>query len=83
MKAGSITEIIKELKNTAVRKQMYEIGCNLRDVERELSFNYIFEDEIEVSHLYSLLQRCLDGVPDNQKVLLTQIIRELKLNQIL
>ena len=83
MKAGIVTKVIKDLKHNAAKYQMYEIGANLRDIERELYYNYTFEDEIDISHFTSLLQRCLVRVPDDQKSLLTPIIRDLKLDQLL
>lgn len=83
MKSGLLIETIKSIKQTAVDKQMYELASNLRKVERELSYNYIFEDEVNVSHFTILLQSCLVGLPDDQRLLLTPIIRELKLSQLL
>ena len=83
MKSGLLIETIESIKQTAVDKQMYELASNLRKVERELSYNYIFEDEVNVSHFTVLLQSCLVGLPDDQRLLLTPIIRELKLSQLL
>ena len=83
MKSGLLIETIESIKQTAVDKQMYELASNLRKVERELSYNYIFEDEVNVSHFTILLQSCLVGLPDDQRLLLTPIIRELKLSQLL
>jgi len=83
MKSGLLIETIKSIKQTVVDKQMYELASNLRKVERELSYNYIFEDEVNVSHFTVLLQSCLVGLPDDQRLLLTPIIRELKLSQLL
>lgn len=83
MKSGLLIETIKSIKQTAVDKQMYELVSNLRKVERELSYTYIFEDEVNVSHFTVLLQSCLVGLPDDQRLLLTPIIRELKLSQLL
>lgn len=83
MKSGLLIETIKSIKQTAVDKQMYELASNLRKVERELSYTYIFEDEVNVSHFTVLLQSCLVGLPDDQRLLLTPIIRELKLSQLL
>lgn len=83
MKSGLLIETIKSIKQTAVDKQMYELASNLRKVERELSYTYIFEDEVNVSHFTILLQSCLVGLPDDQRLLLTPIIRELKLSQLL
>jgi hypothetical protein len=83
MKSGLLIETIKIIKQTAVDKQMYELASNLRKVERELSYTYIFEDEVNVSQFTVLLQSCLVGLPDDQRLLLTPIIRELKLSQLL
>lgn len=83
MKAGLVIETIKSIKQTAIDKQMYELASNLREIERELSNTYIYEDEVQVSHFTVLLQTCLVGLPDEQRLLLTPIIRELKLNQLL
>jgi len=83
MKAGLVIETIKSIKQTAIDKQMYELASNLREIERELSNTYIYEDEVQVSHFTVLLQTCLVGLPDEQRLLLTPIIRELKLSQLL
>lgn len=83
MKAGLIISTIKDIKQTAIDKQMYELAKNLREVERELSNTYIYENEVKVSHFTVLLQSCLIGLPDDQRLLLTPIIRELKLSQLL
>lgn len=83
MKAGLVISVIKDIKQTAIDKQMYELAKNLREVERELSNTYTFEDEVQVSHFTVLLQSCLIGLPDDQRLLLTPIIRELKLSQLL
>ena len=83
MKAGLVIETIKSIKKTAIDKQMYELASNLREIERELSNTYIYEDEVQVSHFTVLLQTCLVGLPDEQRLLLTPIIRELKLSQLL
>ena len=83
MKAGIIISVIKQ---TAVEKQMYELASNLREVERELLNTYTFEDEVPVSHFMSLLQNCLIrpfSLPDDQRLILSPIIRELKLSQLL
>ena len=83
MKAKLVIETIKSIKQTAIDKQMYELAKNLREIERELSNTYIYEDEVKVSHFTVLLQSCLIGLPDDQRLLLTPIIRELKLSQLL
>lgn len=83
MKSGLVIETIKSIKQTAIDKQMYELASNLREIERELSNTYTFEDEVQVSHFTVLLQSCLIGLPDDQRLLLTPIIRELKLSQLL
>ena len=83
MKSGLVIETIKSIKQTAIDKQMYELASNLREIERELSNAYIYEEQVEVSHFTVLLQSCLIGLPDDQRLLLTPIIRELKLSQLL
>ena len=83
MKSGLVIETIKSIKQTAIDKQMYHLAKNLRDIERELSNTYTYEDEVQVSHFTVLLQSCLIGLPDDQRLLLTPIIRELKLSQII
>ncbi len=83
MKAGLVISTIKDIKHTAIEKQMYELATNLREIERELSNVYIYEDEVKVSHFTVLLQSCLIGLPDDQRLLLTPIIRELKLSHLL
>lgn len=83
MKAGLVIETIKSIKQTSVNKQMYELASNLRNIERELSSQYTFDDEVDVNHFTMLLQTCLLGLPDEQRLLLTPIVRELKLNQLL
>lgn len=83
MKAGLVIETIKSIKQTAIDKQMYELASNLREIERELSNTYIYEDEVQVSHFTVLLQSCLVGLPDDQRIVLTPILRELKLSQLL
>ncbi len=83
MKAELVISTIKDIKNTAIDKQMYELASNLREIERELSNTYIYEDEVQVSHFTVLLQSCLIGLPDDQRLLLTPIVRELKLSQLL
>lgn len=83
MKAGLVIETIKSIKQTAIDKQMYELASNLREIERELSYTYTYEDEVQVSHFTVLLQTCLVGLPDDQRIVLTPIIRDLKLSQLL
>jgi hypothetical protein len=83
MKAGLVIETIKSIKQTAIDKQMYELASNLREIERELSNTYIYEDKVQVSNFTVLLQTCLVGLPDDQRIVLTPIIRDLKLNQLL
>jgi hypothetical protein len=83
MKACLVIETIKSIKQTAINKQMYELASNLREIERELSNTYIYDDEVQVSHFTVLLQTCLVGLPDDQRIVLTPILRELKLNQLL
>ena len=69
MKSKLVIETIKSIKQTAIDKQMYSLAANLRT--------------IEVSHFTTLLQTCLVVLPDDQRLLLTPIIRELKLSQII
>lgn len=83
MKAKLVIETIKSIKQTSIDKQMYELAKNLREVERELESKYKSEEQVEVSHFTVLLQSCLIGLPDEQILLLTPIIRELKLSQII
>ena len=83
MKAKLVIETIKSIKQTAIDKQMYELASNLREIERELSNTYTYEDEVQVSHFTVLLQTCLVGLPDDQRIVLTPIIRDLKLSQLL
>ena len=83
MKAGLVIDTIKKIKITAIQKKMYELAANLRKIESELSYQYTFEDEVDVNHFTILLQTCLIGLPDDQRSLLTPIIRELKLSQLL
>jgi hypothetical protein len=82
MKAGVVIETIKSIKQTSIHKQMYELASNLRTIERELASQYTFDDEVDV-HFTILLQTCLLGLPDEQRLLLTPIVRELKLSQLL
>ena len=83
MKAKLVIETIKSIKQTAIDKQMYSLAANLRTIERELQSKYESEEQVEVSHFTTLLQSCLIGLPDDQRLLLTPIIRELKLSQII
>jgi hypothetical protein len=83
MKAKLVIETIKSIKQTAIDKQMYSLAANLRTIERELESKYKSEEQVEVSHFTVLLQSCLIGLPDEQILLLTPIIRELKLSQLL
>jgi hypothetical protein len=83
MKAGLVIDKIKTIKQTSIEKQMYELASNLRKIEKELAYQYIFEEEVDINHFTILLQTCLIGIPDDQRLLLTPIIRELKLSQLL
>jgi len=83
MKAGLVIDKIKTIKQTSIEKQMYELASNLRKIEKELAYQYIFEEEVDINHFTILLQTCLIGLPDDQRLLLTPIIRELKLSQLL
>jgi hypothetical protein len=83
MKSQLAIESIRSIKMTAIDKQMYEMAMLMRNIERELSSNYSFDDEVDVVHFTELLQVCLDKLPEDQVLLLKPIIRELKLSQIL
>jgi hypothetical protein len=83
MKAGLVIETIKTIKNTAAKKWMYQLASNLRIIEREIDSQYTFDDEVDVNHFTILLQNCLVGLPDDQRLLLTPIVRELKLTNLL
>jgi hypothetical protein len=83
MKSGLVIDTIKSIKQTAINKQMYELASNLRNIERELASQYTFDCEVDVNHFTILLQTCLIGLPDDQRLLLKPIIRELKLSQLL
>lgn len=83
MKAGLVIDTIKNIKNTAAQKQMYELATNLRKIEIELSNQYTYVDEVDVNVFTILLQTCLIGLPEEQVLLLKPIIRELKLSQLL
>ncbi len=83
MKAGLVIDTIKSIKQTSINKQMYELASNLRNIERELTSQYTFDDEVDVNQFTILLQTCLVSLPNEQRILLTPIIRELKLSQLL
>jgi hypothetical protein len=83
MKSQLVIQTIKDIKMKAIDKQMYEMAMLMRNIERELSSNYSFDDEVDVVHFTELLQVCLDKLPEDQVLLLKPIIRELKLSQIL
>jgi hypothetical protein len=83
MRSQLAIESIRSIKMTAIDKQMYEMAMLMRNIERELSSNYSFDDEVDVVHFTELLQVCLDKLPEDQVLLLKPIIRELKLSQIL
>jgi hypothetical protein len=69
MKAGLVIDTIKSIKQTSINKQMYELASNLRNIERELSSQYTFDDEVDVNHFTILLQTCLVSLPDEQRLL--------------
>jgi hypothetical protein len=83
MKSQLVIQTIKDIKMKVIDKQMYEMAMLMRNIERELSSNYSFDDEVDVVHFTELLQVCLDKLPEDQVLLLKPIIRELKLSQIL
>ena len=81
MKAKEIIEKVKDLKNTAVKKQMYDTALNLRNIELELSQSYSPEADINITHFCNLIEDY--SFPNEYKSVLTQIARELKLNKLL
>ncbi len=83
MKAGLVIDIIQEIKNTAAKKKLYQLFLNLKNIQEELKKKYSDDDEVDVNQFTILLQTCLIGLPDDQRLLLTPIIRELKLSQLL
>ena len=93
MRAGLAIETIKSIKMTAIDKQMnkrkkntlrlYEMVVLMRDIERKLLEHYSDNSEVSVTHFTELLQVCLDKLPEEQSLLIKQILRELKLSQIL
>jgi hypothetical protein len=83
MKAGLVIDIIQEIRNTAAKKKLYQLFLNLKNIQEELKKKYSDDDEVDVNHFTILLQTCLIGLPDDQRLLLTPIIRELKLSQLL
>jgi hypothetical protein len=83
MKAGLVIDIIQEIRNTAAKKKLYQLFLNLKNIQEELKKKYSDDDEVDVNHFTILLQTCLIGLPDDQRLLLTPIIRELNLSQLL
>jgi hypothetical protein len=83
MKAGLVIDIIQEIRNTAAKKKLYQLFLNLKNIQEELQKKYSDDDEVDVNQFTILLQTCLIGLPDDQRLLLTPIIRELKLSQLL
>ena len=83
MKAGLVIDIIQEIRNTAAKKKLYQLFLNLKNIQEELKKKYSDNDEVDVNQFTILLQTCLIGLPDDQRLLLTPIIRELKLSQLL
>lgn len=83
MKAGLVIDIIQEIRNTAAKKKLYQLFLNLKNIQEELKKKYSDDDEVDVNQFTILLQTCLIGLPDDQRLLLTPIIRELKLSQLL
>jgi hypothetical protein len=85
MKLEQAIEKVKIFKSEATKRQMYELACKLRDIERDLSFTnigYYPSDDIGLDDFMILMQKCLIGIPEDQKQLLLPIIREFKLNQL-
>jgi hypothetical protein len=66
MRSQLTIESIRSIKMTAIDKQMYEMAMLMRNIERELSSNYSFDDEVDVVHFTELLQGCLDNLPEEQ-----------------
>jgi hypothetical protein len=83
MKAGLVIDIIQEIRNTAAKNKLYQLFLNLKNIQEELKKKYSDDDEVDVNQFTILLQTCLIGLPDDQRLLLTPIIRELKLSQLL
>lgn len=81
MKAKEIIEIIRELKNIAVKNKHYDIALDLRNIELELSYSYSPEADINTTHFCNLIENY--SFPNEYKSVLTQITRELKLNQLI
>lgn len=77
-----IKEHIRYIKNVAAEKQMYDLFLRIGILERKLS-SYNNDDSIDDVKLIELLQDCLFGLSEYQSFLIKQIIRELKLKQIL
>lgn len=83
MKAGLAISTIHSIREVAAEKKLYTLFLRLKDIIRELKKNYKDDDEVDVSHFIKLFQVCIDGLPEDQKILLTPIIRELKLSRLL
>jgi hypothetical protein len=72
------------------RIRMNQLLLNLYDDEGKImkfdfpnKSQYTFDDEVDVNQFTILLQTCLVSLPNEQRILLTPIIRELKLSQLL
>ncbi len=83
MKASLAIQTIQNIKEVAAEKKLYTLFLRLKDINTELSKSYKVDDEVDVKHFTDLFQRCIDGLPESQRILLTPIIRELKLSQLL
>lgn len=83
MKASLAIETIHTIREVAAEKKLYTLFLRLKDINVELRKCYKDDDEVDVKHFTELFQRCIDGLPEDQKILLIPIIRELKLSQLL
>ena len=83
MKAKLTIEAIHSIREVAAEKKLYILFLRLKEIISELEKSYKDDDEVDVNHFTILLQRCIDGLPEDQKILLLPIIRELKLKQLL
>ena len=83
MKAHLVIDSIEEIKKTAAEKKIYQLFLRLRDLNVEIKKSYSPNDEVDVNHFTILLQKYTENLPDDQKLIITSIIRELKLSQLL
>ncbi len=83
MKAGLVIDIIEGIRTTAAEKQLFQLFLRLKDINNEIKKTYSLNDEVDVNHFTIMLQKYTETLPDDQKVFIKPIIRELKLNQLL